>query len=133
MTPIRTTFAVALTVSAFLSTSVKGSTQELSPRLTVTVTDQSGGIVPVAVVSLSSGAPGQLFTGKTDGNGSANFNLAVGHYALAVSPIGFADSRTDLELSKADDVTIALDVCNGGCGGWVQPDESRGPMHPSLL
>jgi len=73
-----------------------------------TVADQSGAVIPDAMVVVTNLGTGQQRSVKSDSNGSFTLpNLQVGHYSIAVTHDGFATVKiADTELQVAQHATI---------------------------
>lgn len=77
-------------------------------RLTVTVKDQTGTVVPGAVVSLDPSAPGGLAPAKTYGQGQALLELPQGNHFLRETELGF-------KISTIKSLDLDIDPLNGFC------------------
>jgi len=95
--------------------------------ITVTVSDQTGAIIPGAHVVISGKANALRTEAISDGSGEAVLHVFQGGYDLAVKARGFATyAANDLEVAKQTQIAVALRidqsfVCTLPCGGFSEP------------
>ena len=98
----------------FLVTAALAPSQDFRARLTVTVADASGSLVPGAAAELRSASTGAALNGETNESGIYTFlYLQPGAYTLTVSKPGFKPVQRDniiLQTFQAAGLNIALEV-----------------------
>jgi hypothetical protein len=82
--------------------------QSTAGTIVGTVSDDSGAVVPGAVITVMDLGTGQEHVGKSDSSGAYTVpNLQVGHYSITVTRDGFAPVKiVDIELQVAQRATI---------------------------
>ncbi len=98
---------------ALLCLAAMAYAQTDTARVTGTITDMTGAVIPNASVSVTSAATGQVITVKTNGAGEYAINaLPVGKYHLDVKEEGFKGAAADfsLEVSQVLEVSLKLET-----------------------
>src|SRR4051812_15001513 len=79
-----------------------------------TVTDQTGGVIPKATITVKNTAQGTELKTSTDGQGFYSFpNLAVGKYDLTIEAIGFKTQKKSglvIDVDTALEATASLEI-----------------------
>jgi hypothetical protein len=87
--------------------------QSTNGEVTGTVTDQSGNVVPGALVTITDTARGVAFKAMTNDAGVYHISLPIGNYKAQVTKTGFEtlrESAFDLELGQTDRLDFTLKV-----------------------
>lgn len=124
-------FLVAcLLISFGLSASTACAQEGTVGTVTVTVLDQSGGVVAGATLELRDLATNDVRTGLTQDKGNYTFvGLSVGTYALAVTKTGFDKQVFDSVLVHAAQVTdVSASLKVGVTTETVEVHESASPL-----
>ncbi len=97
-----------------------------SAKLSGSVTDPSGAIIPNAQITATNGGTGLAIVVKSDKTGSYAFNsLPPGTYTLSVTLTGFAPlTETDVMLTVGQSATLNLPLKLGGSQDAVTVDGS---------
>ena len=104
---------VALVACAALLLSCRMNAQSTNGEVTGTVTDQSGNVVPGALVTITDTARGVAFKAMTNDAGVYHISLPIGNYKAQVTKTGFEtlrESAFDLELGQTDRLDFTLKV-----------------------
>jgi outer membrane receptor protein involved in Fe transport len=97
--------AFALVLAAALTGSL--SAQLDTGQITGAVSDNSGGILPGASITIKNTTNGATFTVKANAKGEYQFNtVPLGAYKLVVSAPGFGDYTTELEVTVGGHVEV---------------------------
>jgi hypothetical protein len=122
----------------FAITSTQAQSQFTPPPKTAvvtgTVTDQAGGSVPNATITLKA-AEGFILETKTAGDGRFAIDAWPGEYTLKTSAQGFAILINPITLAAATNLTehVVLLIVQGGCGVCVTIEpliELENPGYP---
>ncbi len=106
--------------SAFLITSALCFGQ-FSGSIDGVVTDQSGGTVPNAIVSLVNPSTSVSQETKSDSSGNYRFvSLAPGAYKIGVSASGFGKSEVSVNLTTGQDLSVPLALSVAGTSTSVE-------------
>src|SRR4051812_32244869 len=88
--------------------------QATGGRVTGTVTDAAGAVVPNATVTLKSRATQQALTTQSGDTGSYNFpNVAVGDYDLTVEAAGFQSAAQELKVVLNQETALNFKLAVG--------------------
>ena len=100
--------------------------QGTSSRITGTVTDASGAVLPDATVTLRNEGTGQTLTAQTSGSGTYSFDLIpVGTYTVTIEKQGFkkfVSSKNAVNVNLPTTINIALEI--GDIGATVTVENS---------
>ncbi len=115
ITGIRALFAVLLTTACIASAQTTGA------RLSGTVADQTGAVIPKASISVVNAGTGLTQTAASDDSGSYTLlALPPGTYRLTVSKDGFAPRQQDgIALTVGQQATLNLALSPGSSGQTV--------------
>jgi hypothetical protein len=83
--------------------------------LTVSVTDESGAVIPRATVTIVNEAQQVKATKYTDENGRAALSVDPGSYRCSVSTPGFREWHQQIGIENADSRRIEVKLKVGGC------------------
>jgi hypothetical protein len=83
--------------------------------LTVSVTDESGSVVPRAAVTIVNEAKQTKVTKDTDENGHAALSVDPGSYRFSVNVPGFREWHQQIGIKNADSRRIEVKLKVGGC------------------
>jgi hypothetical protein len=83
--------------------------------LTVSVTDESGAVVPRAAVTIVNEAKQTKVTKDTDENGHAALSVEPGTYRLSVNVPGFREWHQPIGIENANSRRIEVRLKVGGC------------------
>lgn len=81
-------------------------------QLTVNITDQSGAVIPGALVAVTDWVGVLKTAAYTKADGSALFPIAPGHYEISVRADGFLGGRKEVVFPETVLTTVALIVGN---------------------
>lgn len=88
--------------------------QATGGRVSGTITDAAGSVVPNAAVNLKARATGQTLTTQSGETGSYNFpNVAVGDYDLTVEAAGFQTSSRELKVVLNQETAVNFNLAVG--------------------
>lgn len=111
------TFSVAILVMTFITAAMG---QVTGGRVSGTVTDTVGAVVPGATVSLKSKTTGQTLTTQTTGAGAYEFpNVPVGEYSITIEKSGYASVTQDLRVALNQQTGINATLQAGTVTGEV--------------
>jgi uncharacterized membrane protein len=79
-------------------------------NLDLTVTDQSGAVIPNATTHVESSDHAISFGTKTDNNGQVTFELTPGNYTIKVSFKGFMPSTSQVQIHSEHDQSLRIDL-----------------------
>jgi hypothetical protein len=107
---------------------------EAPSAVTITVLDQSGAVIPKAMVMVPDGEPETPYVQvpsaaqkrhETNQAGEAKFFLALGSHEISVSAIGFKERRGLVDVTDSSDqrVALILEVGPTSCGPCVTLQE----------
>ncbi len=92
------------------------------PQLTVNVTDQTGAIIPGALVEITDSAGVLKTAAYTKADGSALFPITPGHDEISVRAVGFLNGQQEIDFPKTSLITLTLMISNEiECGPCVNP------------
>jgi Carboxypeptidase regulatory-like domain len=83
--------------------------------LTVSVTDESGAVVPRAAVTIVNEAKQTKVTKDTDENGRAALSVDPGSYQFSVNVPGFREWHQEIGIANADSRRIEVKLKVGSC------------------
>jgi hypothetical protein len=83
--------------------------------LTVSVSDESGSVVPRAAVTIVNEAKQTKVTRDTDENGHAVLSVEPGSYRFSVNVPGFREWHQQIGIENADSRGIEVKLKAGGC------------------
>jgi hypothetical protein len=83
--------------------------------LTVSVTDESGAVVPRATITIVNEAKQIKVTKYTDENGRAALSVEPGSYRFSVNVPGFREWHQQIGIENADSRSIEVKLKVGGC------------------
>src|SRR6266581_5943289 len=99
---------VVLVLTAFLVGGMSGQTTT-SGALAGVVVDQTGAVVPGAVVEIADVAKGTTESSKTDSAGIYQFSfLRPGRYTLKATHPGFQEERRSVSVQVGPSVTVNI-------------------------
>ena len=84
--------------------------------LTVSVTDESGAVIPRATVTIVNEAQQVKVTKYTDENGHAALSVDPGSYRCSVNVPGFREWHQQIGIANADSRRIEVKLKVGSCG-----------------
>ncbi len=84
--------------------------------LTVSVTDESGSVIPRATVTIVNEAQQVKVTKYTDESGRATLSVDPGSYRCSVSTPGFREWHQQIGIENADSRRIEVKLKVGSCG-----------------
>lgn len=109
--------AVGMLVIIFITTA---QAQVTGGRVSGTVTDATGAVVPGASVTLKSKTTGQVLSSQTTDAGSYEFpNVPVGEYTITIDKTGFAPVTQDLKVALNQQTGISATLQAGAVTGEV--------------
>jgi len=119
-----------LAIFAMVAPSAWGQSTS-SGTVTVTVVDQSGGVVAAAQLQLQDLSTNDIRNGVTQDKGNLSFvNLPIGTYKLTVSKTGFSSQIYDsviVQAAQVTDIAVTLKVA-AAAGEKIEVVESATPL-----
>ncbi|MDQ3634763.1 MAG: TonB-dependent receptor [Acidobacteriota bacterium] len=89
-------------------------------RVSGTITDSTGAVIPGAAVTLRSSTTGQVLTTQTTGAGAYEFpNVPVGQYSITVEKSGFATATQEIRVALNQQTGFSATLQAGGVTGEV--------------
>ena len=120
-------FMIAVTATIMIS----AQAQTYTGRISGTVTDQAGAVVPNANVTLTTVTTGQTRTAATNNNGEYNFPaLPPGSYKVRVTASGFSSSEISTQLAVAQESRVDAQLKVGLETQTVEVSAAEGGMAP---
>ena len=115
-----------LALTLLFATSVMIAQESVKTNLVLTVTDQTGAVIPNATTHVESNDHAISFGTKTDNTGQVTFELMQGNYTIKVSSQGFRTSTSQVQVNteSTQSMRIVLKV-GGGSHVEVFTDPSR--------
>jgi hypothetical protein len=111
------TFVVGVLVMIFTASALA---QVTGGRVTGSVTDATGAVVPGSTITLRSKATGQVLTTQTTDAGSYEFpNVPVGEYTITIEKSGFASVTQDLKVALNQQTGVNATLQAGAVTGEV--------------
>jgi hypothetical protein len=113
----RKSFHAAILLLFIFLTSRVDAQEPATASLTVSVTDESGSVVPRAAVTIVNEAKQTKVTKDTDENGHAVLSVEPGSYRFSVASPGFREWHQQIGIENADSRRIEVKLKVGGCSG----------------
>jgi hypothetical protein len=110
----RSFYAAILLLFIFLTSRVDAQ-EPATASLTVSVTDESGSVVPRAAVTIVNEAKQTKVTKYTDENGRAALSVDPGSYRFSVNVLGFREWHQQIGIENTDSRRIEVKLKVGGC------------------
>ena len=90
-------------------------------RVTGTVADSTGAVIPLAAVSITNSETGQIIKATSDGAGAFNFPALVrGSYKITASMTGFSSATQTIQLQVSQVQTVSFQLQAGSEGTTIE-------------
>lgn len=111
------TFAALLLVTIFTTVALA---QVTGGRVSGTVTDSTGAVIPGTTITIRSKTTGQVLTTQTTGAGAYEFpNVPVGEYTITIEKTGFAPVTQDIKVALNQQTGVNVTLQAGAVTGEV--------------
>jgi hypothetical protein len=113
----------------WLGTAVKSPAQQVTGDVVGTVTDNTGGVIPGADVTIKNQGTGETRAAKTNGQGEFTFSMLLsGTYKVTVESKGFKSfAQSDINLSVGQRFRVDAHLSVGQTSETVEVNASEAP------